>query len=171
MTKNIKQCYPMMKNPRGKCLIMNIYQIEGLSPRRWSDRDTVALQILFDQLFFDVHVYTDSTHDLTSKVIHTQHTIARLLLPVQSSYEINSKSRIKQKEFYANSARVCLTERARGGAVLRGVPHVARRGGLPHHQRGRQGAARRDIRHVQQRQLSSPRRQTKAILHPVVSRW
>lgn len=58
----------MYKNPRGQCLIINIYQIAGMPPRRWSDRDTDALKQLFEQLLFNVHVYTDSTHDLTSKV-------------------------------------------------------------------------------------------------------
>jgi hypothetical protein len=54
----------MYKNPRGQCLIMNIYQINGMPPRRWSDRDTYALKELFEQLLFKVTVYTDSTHDL-----------------------------------------------------------------------------------------------------------
>ncbi len=58
------KCYPMYKNPRGQCLIVNIYQIDGMPPRRWSDRDTYALKQLFEQLLFTVNVYTDSTHDL-----------------------------------------------------------------------------------------------------------
>jgi hypothetical protein len=62
------QSYPIFKNPRGACLIINIYQIEGMPPRRWSDRDTDALQQLFEQLLFDVHVYTDTTHTLNVTV-------------------------------------------------------------------------------------------------------
>ncbi len=58
----------MHKNPRGQCLIINIYQINGMPPRRWSDRDTEALRQLFEQLLFQVTVYTDSTHDLTCEV-------------------------------------------------------------------------------------------------------
>ena len=42
----------MFKNPRGQCLIVNIYQINGMPPRRWSDRDTEALKQLFEQLTF-----------------------------------------------------------------------------------------------------------------------
>ncbi|CAF0938229.1 unnamed protein product [Brachionus calyciflorus] len=63
--EKFKQCYPMYKNPRGQCLIINIYQITGMPPRRWSDRDTDALKQLFEQLLFNVNVYTDSTHDLS----------------------------------------------------------------------------------------------------------
>ena len=58
----------MFKNPRGLCLIVNIYQIEGMPPRRWSDKDTESLKQLFQQLLFDIRVYTDSTHDLTNQV-------------------------------------------------------------------------------------------------------
>ena len=58
----------MFKNPRGQCLIMNIYQINGMPPRRWSDRDTEALKQLFEQLLFDVKMYTDTTHDLNCQV-------------------------------------------------------------------------------------------------------
>jgi len=64
----IFKCYQMFKNPRGECIIVNIYQIAGMPPRRWSDRDTDALKQLFEQLLFNVHVYTDFTHDLTSQV-------------------------------------------------------------------------------------------------------
>lgn len=60
-----KQSYPMFKNPRGLCLIVNIYQIDGMPPRRWSNRDTESLRQLFEQLLFTVQTYTDSTHDLT----------------------------------------------------------------------------------------------------------
>jgi hypothetical protein len=60
----------MYKNPRGQCLIVNIYQIDGMPPRRWSDRDTEALRQLFEQLLFDVKVFTDSTHDLTLNVLN-----------------------------------------------------------------------------------------------------
>ena len=59
----------MFKNPRGQCLIVNIYQIDEMPPRRWSDRDTMALKHLFEELFFEVHVYTDSTHDLSENVL------------------------------------------------------------------------------------------------------
>jgi hypothetical protein len=59
----------MFKNPRGLCLIVNIYQIDGMPPRRWSDRDTESLKQLFEQLLFNVKIYTDSTHDLSCKVI------------------------------------------------------------------------------------------------------
>ena len=60
----------MYKNPRGQCLIINIYQINGMPPRRWSDRDTEALRQLFEQLLFTVTIYTDSTHDLSCQVIY-----------------------------------------------------------------------------------------------------
>lgn len=59
----------MYKNPRGQCLIINIYQINGMPPRRWSDRDTEALRQLFEQLLFTVTIYTDSTHDLSCQVM------------------------------------------------------------------------------------------------------
>lgn len=59
----------MFKNPRGLCLIVNIYQIDGMPPRRWSDRDTESLKQLFEQLLFNVKIYTDSTHDLGIKVL------------------------------------------------------------------------------------------------------
>ena len=58
----------MFKNPRGQCLIINIYQINGMPPRRWSDRDTDGLKQLFEQLLFDVHIYTDTTHELNCQV-------------------------------------------------------------------------------------------------------
>lgn len=58
----------MYKNPRGQCLIINIYQINGMPPRRWSDRDTEALKQLFEQLLFNVTIYTDTTHDLSCQV-------------------------------------------------------------------------------------------------------
>lgn len=58
----------MYKNPRGLCLIVNIYQIEGMPPRRWSDRDAEALRQLFEQLLFNVQIFTDFTHDLNSEV-------------------------------------------------------------------------------------------------------
>ncbi len=58
----------MFKNPRGLCLIVNIYQIEGMPPRRWSNRDSQSLKQLFEQLLFDVKMYTDSSHDLSFKV-------------------------------------------------------------------------------------------------------
>jgi uncharacterized protein YejL (UPF0352 family) len=62
--EKFKQSYSMFKNPRGQCLIMNIYQINGMPPRRWSDRDTEALKQLWEQLLFNVHIYTDTSHDL-----------------------------------------------------------------------------------------------------------
>lgn len=64
--ENINKSYKLFKNPRGQCLIINIYQIDGMPPRRWSDRDTDALRQLFEQLMFTVSIFTDSTHDLTS---------------------------------------------------------------------------------------------------------
>lgn len=63
--EKFKQSYPMFKNPRGLCLIVNIYQIDGMPPRRWSDRDTESLKQLFEQMLFTVKSYTDATHDLT----------------------------------------------------------------------------------------------------------
>ncbi len=65
--EKFKQSYPMFKNPRGLCLIVNIYQIDGMPPRRWSNRDTSSLEQLFEQLLFTVKTYTDSTHDLNSQ--------------------------------------------------------------------------------------------------------
>ena len=59
----------MFKNTRVLCLIVNIYQIDGMPPRRWSDRDTESLKQLFEQLLFNVKIYTDSTHDLGIKVL------------------------------------------------------------------------------------------------------
>lgn len=46
------------------CLIVNIYQIDSMPPRRWSNRDTESLKQLFEQLLFTVKTYTDFTHDL-----------------------------------------------------------------------------------------------------------
>ena len=66
--QKIKQAYPLFKNPRGLCIIVNIYQIDGMPPRRWSDRDTIALTQLFEQMMFQVEVYTDSTHNLNANV-------------------------------------------------------------------------------------------------------
>ena len=60
--------YPLYKNSRGLCLIVNIYQINNMPPRRWSERDTDALRQLFEELMFDTRVYTDSTHDLSLQV-------------------------------------------------------------------------------------------------------
>ncbi len=65
--EKFKQSYPMFKNPRGLCLIVNIYQIDGMPPRRWSNRDTSSLKQLFEQLLFNVKTYTDSTHNLNNK--------------------------------------------------------------------------------------------------------
>ncbi len=58
----------MFKNPRGLCLIVNIYQIDGMPPRRWSNKDSETLKQLFEQLLFSVKMYTDSTHDLSYQV-------------------------------------------------------------------------------------------------------
>ena len=70
-----KQSYPMFKNPRGMCLIVNIYQIDNMPPRRWSNRDTESLKQLFEQLLFTVKAYTDFTHDLGCQVIWLHRTL------------------------------------------------------------------------------------------------
>ncbi len=36
-----------------------------MPPRRWSERDTDALKQLFEQLLFNVKIYSDSTNDLS----------------------------------------------------------------------------------------------------------
>lgn len=52
----------MYKNPRGSCLIVNVYNING-AIRRWSDLDVKLLSDLFRQLFFRVFVYSDFNGD------------------------------------------------------------------------------------------------------------
>ena len=48
----------MYKYPRGQCLIINVYNING-AVRRWSDLDVKLLSELFRQLYFNVIVYSD----------------------------------------------------------------------------------------------------------------
>ena len=52
----------MFKNPRGQCLIVNVYNISG-AIRRWSDLDVKLLHDLFRQLYFNVIVYSDFNGD------------------------------------------------------------------------------------------------------------
>jgi len=52
----------MFKNPRGQCLIINVYNING-AIRRWSDLDVKLLKDLFRQLYFNVIVYSDFNGD------------------------------------------------------------------------------------------------------------
>jgi hypothetical protein len=52
----------MFKNPRGQCLIINVYNING-AIRRWSDLDVKLLSDLFRQLYFNVIVYSDCNGD------------------------------------------------------------------------------------------------------------
>ncbi len=52
----------MYKNPRGQCLIVNVYNING-AIRRWSDLDVKLLSDLFRQLYFNVIVYSDFNGD------------------------------------------------------------------------------------------------------------
>lgn len=52
----------MYKNPRGQCLIINVYNING-AIRRWSDLDVKLLSDLFRQLYFNVIVYSDFNGD------------------------------------------------------------------------------------------------------------
>jgi hypothetical protein len=52
----------MFKNPRGQCLIINVYNING-AVRRWSDLDVKLLSDLFRQLYFHVIVYSDLNGD------------------------------------------------------------------------------------------------------------
>jgi hypothetical protein len=52
----------MYKNPRGQCLIINVYNING-AIRRWSDLDVKLLSDLFRQLYFNVIVYSDYNGD------------------------------------------------------------------------------------------------------------
>lgn len=56
------QAYPLFKNPRGQCLIINVYNING-AVRRWSDLDVKLLSDLFRQLYFNVIVYSDLNGD------------------------------------------------------------------------------------------------------------
>ncbi len=59
---NYEKAYPMYKNPRGQCLIVNVYNING-AIRRWSDLDVKLLSDLFRQLYFNVIVYSDFNGD------------------------------------------------------------------------------------------------------------
>lgn len=58
----IYKAYPMYKNPRGLCLIINVYNING-AVRRWSDLDVKLLSDLFRQLCFQVTVFSDLNGD------------------------------------------------------------------------------------------------------------
>jgi len=58
----LSKAYPMYKNPRGQCLIINVYNING-AIRRWSDLDVKLLSDLFRQLYFNVIVYSDYNGD------------------------------------------------------------------------------------------------------------
>ncbi|CAF3688431.1 unnamed protein product [Adineta steineri] len=62
LAKNFNDAYPMFKNPRGQCLIINVYNING-AVRRWSDLDVKLLSDLFRQLYFNVIVYSDFNGD------------------------------------------------------------------------------------------------------------
>ena len=60
----------MYKNPRGQCLIINVYNING-AIRRWSDLDVKLLSDLFRQLHFQVSVYSDfNSDDLGAEVCY-----------------------------------------------------------------------------------------------------
>ncbi|CAF1502996.1 unnamed protein product [Didymodactylos carnosus] len=84
MHKN--EAYPMYKMPRGQCLIINVYQINGTA-RRWSNLDTALLNELFKQLFFEITIYTDlKGHDLRAK-----NFMEILRQFAQSSKHINSQ--------------------------------------------------------------------------------
>lgn len=52
----------MYNNPRGQCLIINVYNING-AIRRWSDLDVKLLSDVFRQLYFNVTVYSDYNGD------------------------------------------------------------------------------------------------------------
>jgi len=66
-SKHCNESYPMYKMPRGSCLIINVYNINGMQ-RRWSNLDIIILNQLFTKLFFDVTIYTDlDGHDLSAK--------------------------------------------------------------------------------------------------------
>ncbi|CAF1505037.1 unnamed protein product [Rotaria magnacalcarata] len=62
LAKHFHDAYPMFKKPRGLCLIINVYNING-AIRRWSDLDVKLLSDLFRQLYFNVIVYSDFNGD------------------------------------------------------------------------------------------------------------
>ncbi|KAI3386765.1 hypothetical protein SNEBB_004765 [Seison nebaliae] len=64
---NKTNSYEMNKRCRGKCLIINIMQIQNMATRRWSDIDVVRLEKLFEALHFQIVLYTDRTHQLEQK--------------------------------------------------------------------------------------------------------
>lgn len=57
----------MTRIPRGKALIVNVYEVEGKPHRRGTNIDRDNLYHLFSQLHFDVSIYND-LDGLTAKV-------------------------------------------------------------------------------------------------------
>jgi hypothetical protein len=77
----------MFKNPRGQCLIINVYNING-AIRRWSDLDVKLLSDLFRQLYFNVIVYSDlNGDDLGAEVRFTMIGFFSLLFEFLEFYE------------------------------------------------------------------------------------
>ena len=83
----------MYKNPRGQCLIINVYNING-AIRRWSDLDVKLLSDLFRQLYFHVTVYSDFNGDNLGAEVWTRNF--SFLLFNYFSFE----------EFHENSANI-----------------------------------------------------------------
>ena len=91
----------MFKNPRGQCLIINVYNING-AVRRWSDLDVKLLSELFRQLYFNVIVYSDMNgDDLGAEVCDS----------VCRQRQSKSLFHFFSAEFYENSQTVCAIER------------------------------------------------------------
>ena len=91
----------MFKNPRGQCLIINVYNING-AVRRWSDLDVKLLSELFRQLYFNVMVYSDMNgDDLGAEVWQCSSSTC-----IEFSHRF-----LFAAEFYENSQRLCSVER------------------------------------------------------------
>ena len=133
----------MFKNPRGLCLIMNIYQIDGMPPRRWSDRDTESLKQLFEQLLFNVKIYTDSTHDLSCKVNFFFIISISIQLERWSDFYLFLTTLLCTiLEFQKDNHRFFKATWTRRCSVLCYLFDVSWRRGLSNHERRRQNSTR-----------------------------
>ena len=92
----------MYKNPRGQCLIINVYNING-AVRRWSELDVKLLSDLFRQLSFNVIVYSDFNGDNLAAEVCVQKEVCQGLNKSSFCFAL--------VEFYENSETIFSNER------------------------------------------------------------